>query len=242
MPAGRFTHRPDRCEVLHVLVTPAPDVHTSEDFAHAVTTCDRSLDSGSGHFMRKVSARGRCDERATVTRRLEWRQCGLTWPGRGCKRSATRSAEAAVQLGQALVPPMLRVRIGVVGRAIGRRRRVGLVREGGVGDDAAAQGVDGRVGGRRHVAVAGGHVGLRLARSPGARSPRARSPGARPPGARLSGRVPFGWVRGGGEFWAAAAIWSRRSMSCLTERTKSPGVRPGTESRTSSSLAPRAQR
>ena len=36
---------------------------TSDDFAHAVTICDRSLEVRSGHFMRKVSARRRCDER-----------------------------------------------------------------------------------------------------------------------------------------------------------------------------------
>src|SRR5437868_4422499 len=41
---------------------------------------------------------------------------------------------------------------------------------------------------------------------------------------------------------AAEAIWSSRSMSCLTDRTKSPGVRSGDSARTLSSRAPRAQR
>src|SRR5580700_4534616 len=52
-----------------------------------------------------------------------------------------------------------------------------------------------------------------------------------------------GGVGGGGErAGATVAIWSRRSMSCLTERTKSPGVRSGEDSSTLSSLAPWAQR
>src|ERR1700722_19163357 len=49
-------------------------------------------------------------------------------------------------------------------------------------------------------------------------------------------------VGAGAGMGAAEAIWSRRSMSYLTDRTKSPGVRSGDSSRTLSSLTPRAQR
>ena len=69
----------------------------------------------------------------------------------------------------------------------------------------------------------------RLPRSSGCRRRRGAVPGL-PSGLGVS------------RFLAATAIWSSRSMSCFIERTKSPGVRPGTESRTSSSFAPRTQR
>src|ERR1700733_1974445 len=93
-----------------------------------------------------------------------------------------------------------------------------LVRDGGVGDDAAAHRIDRGPRGRGQAVRRTGRGGR------GGRSGRrVRGAGA---GSELGAGAGAGSEVGAGAgMGAAEAIWSRRSMSCLTDRTKSPGVR-----------------
>src|SRR5271165_3974179 len=86
------------------------------------------------------------------------------------------------------------------------------------------------------VAARPGDAGA--AEVPGAVAARPGDAGA----AEVPGAVAVTSAGGAGVVGGTEAIWSSRSISCLTERTKSPGVRSGDSSRTASRRAPRAQR